>query len=242
MNDKLLWLAGAALGAYLFRDKLFPKTYGGTTTGVLLPTAARQYEQAKGNIFGKAGNIFERIAKGQYNVNGSTEFELVDARYDFKTGTIYAIMKNGRGQTKEVKQPSPPSPQIQALLADHLVQEAEDYLKSIPKEQAHKLKCQGAEALNNAVLGATGTSPQISCEDSMEVAVNKAAAIAGAAGGVAICSATGVGASVAPLCGMAGSFVGVYLGDKLGGVLDKAWNKTKGAAKKVWKSTIGKIF
>jgi hypothetical protein len=152
---------------------------------------------------------------GQYLVYHSLRIDYAD---NFQ---VYLNLRAKNDPTRKVahtvKLSNPPPPYIRAKVAQAIIENAEGSI-------SEKAKCEGAKRLNAEVLSQTGVDPGITCDDSVSEAVNKAATIAGAAGGAAACTATGVGATVAPLCGIAGSYLGAYIGDKIGPWLEDAWD------------------
>lgn len=148
---------------------------------------------------------------------------------------MYLLLKEqgtGGPTIAEHKLSNPPPPYIQEKLTEFMVKEAEKKFAELGEDA----KCEAAERLNQAVKDATGSDPGITCDDSVADAINKAAVTAGTAGGVAVCAATGVGTALTPLCGMAGAWLGAYLGPKIGEFFEDVWGGIEDFFSDVWDS------
>ena len=106
---------------------------------------------------------------------------------------------------------------------DQLVKAAEDRLKAEYDKLDAAARKRGAELVNQQ-LGTHLTGDE---------SFGEAAAIIGAASAAGACAATGIGTTVAGLCGIAGA----YLGKKIGDYIEGAWDDVKDWASDAWSDT-----
>jgi len=90
------------------------------------------------------------------------------------------------------------------LFVDQRAQELEQGLRDKYDELASEAKKKGAEVLNETLK----LNPPLKGNESYKQVSSRVGAVAGGAAGAAVCSATGVGAAAAPLCGIAGAYLG----------------------------------